>query len=546
MNWLKPSSIPVDALERKRQINLLAWSLIGLMILGALLTVMPFVLEPVNYRADDPVNVISAMTMAVLLFAYWQNRRGNYVFAAYLTLTIIVVAILVATTTNPPDSYDILNYMIIPVLFASILLPLRANVMLVAGSIVLMLIIAATGETDGMFTVPVLFFSTVALLTLLIMRNRDLVEQDRQSTLAESEERFRKIFVEAPMGMAIIDKDKRFVRVNMHLCAMLGYSVQELQAMNLSHVFHPEDSHNETTANTQRPVIITEHRCVTKDGTVLWVTLTASLIREKSVGYGLLMIENITRRKQMEAQAREAERLLHELAKQREMTDFQSEFLTLVSHEFRTPLTAILSSSELLERYHERLAPDARAEGLRRINAEVIRLNQMVDDLLEMSRGESGQIKFTPQPLNLLQFCQTLVKDMAVGHTHTLTFTHFGDLTNIPADLNLLRPVLTNLIANAIKYTPSGGHIQVEARLKDEQVLISVTDEGIGIPEADQQRIFEPFYRGANVGKIKGTGLGLRIVRDYVNLHGGNITFTSEPGKGTTFTVSLPVVLAVI
>lgn len=546
MNWLKPSSIPVDALERKRQINLLAWSLIGLMILGALLTVMPFALEPVNYRADDPVNVISAMTMAVLLFAYWQNRRGNYVFAAYLTLIIIVVAILVATTTNPPDSYDILNYMIIPVLFASILLPLRANVMLVAGSIVLMLIIAATGETDGMFTVPVLFFSTVALLTLLIMRNRDLVEQDRQSTLAESEERFRKIFVEAPMGMAIIDKDKRFVRVNMHLCAMLGYSVQELQAMNLSHVFHPEDSHNETTANTQRPVIITEHRCVTKDGTVLWVTLTASLIREKSVGYGLLMIENITRRKQMEAQAREAERLLHELAKQREMTDFQSEFLTLVSHEFRTPLTAILSSSELLERYHERLAPDARAEGLRRINAEVIRLNQMVDDLLEMSRGESGQIKFTPQPLNLLQFCQTLVKDMAVGHTHTLTFTHFGDLTNIPADLNLLRPVLTNLIANAIKYTPSGGHIQVEARLKDEQVLISVTDEGIGIPEADQQRIFEPFYRGANVGKIKGTGLGLRIVRDYVNLHGGNITFTSEPGKGTTFTVSLPVVLAVI
>lgn len=540
---LTQPSIQAESPERKRQINLLASSLVGLIILGSLLTIMPFVLEPVNYSANDPVNVISAATLVVLILAYWMNRRGYYPAAATLTLVIITAAIFVATTTNPPDSYDIFNYLIIPVLFASILLPLRANAVLVATSIVVMLVIAATAQVEGMFTVPVLFFAIVALLILLIMRNRDLVEQDRQSTLAESEERFRQIFVEAPMGMAMIDKNKHFVRVNHHLCVMLGYNAQELQGMSLNEILHPDEHRVENTPDTHNPLINVEHRCVARDGSVLWITITASLIREKNVGYGLLLIENITRRKHMEEQVRKAESLLAELTKQREMTEFRSRFLSAVSHEFRTPLTTIMSSSQLLERYHERLAPDARAEGFQRISGEVRRLNQMVDDLLEMSRSESGQIKFNPQPLDLVQFCDKVVQEMraSAGARHTLKFMHAGELTNIAADTNLLRPVLTNLITNAVKYTPDGGEVQLVVNRESEKVILSVVDRGIGIPAKDQPNIFEPFQRGSNVGSIKGTGLGLRIVQDYVTLHGGQVTFTSEAGKGTTFQVCLPI-----
>jgi PAS domain S-box-containing protein len=536
-------SIPIESAEKRRQMSLLSSSLIGLIILGTLLTVLPFILEPANYPANDPVNWVSAFTIVMLIGAYSLNRRGFYSSAAGLTLGIIVAAIVVNTLTNPPDSYDILNYMIIPVLFASILLPLWANTVLVAACIGLMLIIAATSQVQGMFTVPVLFFSIVALLTLLIMRNRDLVEQDRQATLAEGEERFRKIFMEAPMGMAMINKQKRFVRANAHLCTMLGYSVAELQQMSLDDILHPEDRRYESAPDTQQPIVQAEQRCVTRGGNILWITITASLIREKNIGYGLLMIENITRRKQMEEEARKAEILVNDLAKAREMTEFRSRFLSLVSHEFRTPLTGIVNSSTLLERYYDRMEPEARQENFRRINDEVTRLTQMVDDLLEVSRNEYGQVKFTPHPLNLSAFCENLVHEIRTtnGSHHRIKFTHEGDLESVVADGNLLRPILNNLIYNAIKYTPDDGNIQLVVRREAEHVMLRVSDEGIGIPKHDQAHIFEPFYRASNVGTIKGTGLGLRIVRDYVMLHGGTISFTSEQGEGTIFTICLPV-----
>lgn len=533
-------NITVESPEKRRQMSLLSSSLVGLIVLGALLTVMPFILEPANYPANDPVNVISAATIGVLVFAYALNQRGNYTVAATLTLGVIIAAIAVATLTNPPDSYDILNYLVIPVLFASILLPLRANAVLVTVCIGLMLTIAGTAQVEGMFTVPVLFFSIVALLILIIMRNRDLVERDRQSSLAESEERFRKIFMEAPMGMAMIDKERRFVRVNTYLCTMLGYSANELQQMGIDDILH--EHHTENSPDTQKPTFQIEQRCMTRDGRILWITITASLIREKNIGYGLMMIENISRRKEMEEQARKADILVNDLAKEREITEFKTRFLSFVSHEFRTPLTGILGSSELLERYYERMAPDTRQQNFQRINGEVLRLNQMVDDLLEVSRSEAGQVNFNPQPLDLVAFCEALIDDIPISSLHPLHFTHRGSLEYVSVDGDLLRPVLTNLIYNAIKYTPDGGEVQIEAiRESNGHVVIRVKDVGIGIPESDQLRIFESFYRGSNVGTIKGTGLGLRIVRDYVTLHGGTISFSSKQGEGTTFTICLPV-----
>ena len=245
---------------------------------------------------------------------------------------------------------------------------------------------------------------------------------------------------------------------------------------------------------------------------------------------------DITQRKQTQAE------LLKALEKERELNELKSRIVTVVSHEYRTPLTTILSSAELLEHYGSKWTQEKKLLHLRRIQSTVHHLTQLVSDVLFLDKTEAGKVEFNPTFLEVLTFCGEIVEEiqLTIGSKHKLIFTSQGECRLAYLDEKLLRQILTNLLSNAIKYCPESGTVHFALSCEPDKVVFRIQDEGIGIPKEDQQRLFESFQRASNVGTIPGTGLGLAIVKKCVGLHQGQITVESEVGVGTTFSVTLP------
>jgi signal transduction histidine kinase len=169
-------------------------------------------------------------------------------------------------------------------------------------------------------------------------------------------------------------------------------------------------------------------------------------------------------------------------------------------------------------------------------------MTQLLEDILSFTKAEVGNLEIKPQPFDLKELCHQLVEEMRLttGNQHTLTFVSQGECNQAYMDESLLKHILTNLLANAIKYSPEGSTVEFELSCQNEEAIFKIHDQGIGIPPGDRQHLFEPFHRGRNVGKIPGTGLGLCIVKKFVDLHNGTIALKSEVGVGTTFIVTLP------
>jgi signal transduction histidine kinase len=234
-----------------------------------------------------------------------------------------------------------------------------------------------------------------------------------------------------------------------------------------------------------------------------------------------------------------------ELEAEREINNLKNTFVSMVSHEFRTPLAVILSSAEILGNYFDRLSPERRAKQLDSIRTSTRRMAGLIEDVLLLGKVEGGRMTFVPAALNLRGFCEALV-DEALSATNrrcpiSLTFED-GLPETILADAALLRHVFSNLLSNASKYSPEGATatLSVEKTASDpDMITFRITDKGIGIPAADLPRLFEPFQRAGNVGHISGTGLGLMIAKRCAELHGGTLTIDSTVGEGTTVTVRL-------
>jgi signal transduction histidine kinase/CHASE2 domain-containing sensor protein len=248
----------------------------------------------------------------------------------------------------------------------------------------------------------------------------------------------------------------------------------------------------------------------------------------------LLLLEEITLHKQAEAEIRNA------LEQERDLNELKSRFITTISHEFRTPLTTIQSASELLEYYE--WSTEAKQERFQQIHTAVQHMTQLLEDVLLIGRAEVGNLEFRPTQLDLTEFCQELVSSIQLTTTdsHIISFTHQGEAQLVWIDAKLLRQILTNLISNAIKYSPAGGNIELNLQYQAGSIVFRVCDEGIGIPPEDLPHLFEHFYRANNVGNITGTGLGLAIVKKSVELHQGKLTVQSQLGVGTEFKVTLP------
>ncbi len=238
------------------------------------------------------------------------------------------------------------------------------------------------------------------------------------------------------------------------------------------------------------------------------------------------------------------ERIRQALAKEKELGELKSQFITLASHEFRTPLATIRSSCDLLERYCRNFLDQKKNKHFQRIQISVNQMNQLLEDVLIIGQSESSKLNFYPHFLDLLEFCSELVEELQsnISGENKIIFTSQGEFNNACMDENLLRQILTNLLSNAIKYSPEGEAIFFDIHSQNQLVTFRIQDRGIGISPEDQKQLFEPFHRAANVGKIKGTGLGLSIVKRCVELHRSQIFVESEVGVGTTFTLKMPLV----
>ena len=237
------------------------------------------------------------------------------------------------------------------------------------------------------------------------------------------------------------------------------------------------------------------------------------------------------------------------LAQEIELSELKSRFLSMASHEFRTPLAIISSAASLLDRYQARLTEEKRQTYLNNIQNAVVHMTRLVDDVLMAEKGKAGRLQFNPRPLDLVPFCQDLLSVFALdeGSQHQIDLTWAGaEAQGAPSslqgemDAELLLHILRNLLSNAIKYSPAGSRIDFVVDHNKEFVRFTVADHGIGIPVQDQGRLFEFFQRASNVGEVQGTGLGLYVVKHAVDSYGGTIQVQSEEGIGTTFIVDLP------
>lgn len=230
------------------------------------------------------------------------------------------------------------------------------------------------------------------------------------------------------------------------------------------------------------------------------------------------------------------------LEKEKELSELKCRFWSMAAHEIRGPMTSILGCAQLLEQENHNLTEERRREFLYMIQQSVRSMDQLLNDLLAIGRVEGGSLKFEPAPLDLDQFCRDLVEEIqfSTNSNHRIRFTSQGHCENVYLDQKLLRHILTNLISNAIKYSPQGNTVYFDLSCIAGQITLQVRDTGIGIPPDAQKHLFEPFQRASNVGKIPGTGLGLTMVKRCLDMHGGQIAVESEVGVGTTFTVNLP------
>ncbi|MEC4805150.1 MAG: HAMP domain-containing sensor histidine kinase [Jaaginema sp. PMC 1079.18] len=229
------------------------------------------------------------------------------------------------------------------------------------------------------------------------------------------------------------------------------------------------------------------------------------------------------------------------LAQEKELNQLKSTFVSIVSHEFRNPLNSISGWAQLLKQYDAQLTPEKKQDLFRNIDRSISQMLLLLDDVLILGRAGVGKLNYKPSLFDLRIFCLQISQEirMSIGDRAAIELDYTGE-NQVNLDPQLLQHILSNLLSNALKYSPENTPVQFAVESQTSQVIFTLRDRGIGIPEDEQKHLFDSFYRASNVGQIQGTGLGLAIVKQCVDFHGGQINFSSQPQKGTTVTVTLP------
>lgn len=344
------------------------------------------------------------------------------------------------------------------------------------------------------------------------------------------------------------DGSFRFDYVSPRARDLLGLEPEVVlqNAQLLINLVHPDDRADfwNTSNESLRAfkAFIWEGRFLKVSGDLRWIRLESypRRLNDGSVIWDGIHID-ITAQKQAEAVLQEQERLRIALQKEQELSDLKTRMMIHISHEFRTPLSVIATSADMLARYHERMTAGQREERFQQIRLQIEHLTEMLDDVAYLVHGNLRQTVIEPNEHNLKQLCQDVIDKLASRlDGHAILFDIADGLSEVILDGMLVKRILLNLLTNALKYSPGRTSVWLDVYTEGSWLVLRVRDQGIGIPLADQARLFEPFYRGSNIGSIGGLGLGLSIVQQAVTLHGGSIAVESAQGQGTTFTVTLP------
>lgn len=404
-----------------------------------------------------------------------------------------------------------------------------------------------------------------------------------------TDDAFREIFHSMSEGIVMVDESGRIVTANPIAEQVFGYAKDELNGVMLETLL-PERYRGHHTSlrkgfnahpEPRRMGFGRDLTALKKDGTEFPVEISLSYTQVKGKILVMAFISDITERKKSEEALKKSEEqlivyaaelerkvqsrteALHKsiqelekevvdrkkaeeetrkaLEKEREFNDLKSKFVSIASHEFRTPLSTILSSIALVDQYKQRNELDKIDKHTARVRSSVQHLTGILNDFLSLGKLEEGKVEVVKEQIDLQALFQDIIEEikpsLKEGQTIDLKLT--SNLSVI-SDSRILRNILFNLISNASKYSEAGKRIEVAAGVDKDILKISIKDQGIGIPEEDHKHLFERFFRAGNVSNIQGTGLGLNIVRRYVELLQGTITFESEYRKGSTFMVSVP------
>lgn len=383
---------------------------------------------------------------------------------------------------------------------------------------------------------PLLLHDTLYyILELFDVKNM----MNNSSFLKENVDRLDAIIETAVDGIIIINDKGIIIRMNQASLMLFGYKEYELIEKNVK-MLMPDPHHSNhdnyinNYLNTGKKKIIGIGREVLglrKDGSTFPFKLSISEVRmnQKKIFTGI--IHDLTDK----ALAKEIQGAL---TKEIELNELKSKFVSLASHEFRTPLSTIASSAQLIAKYNLEHQEPNRRKHIDRIQKNVKHLTTVLGDFLSLSKLEEGMVKVFPSKINLKSFFQDLLEEMNLQRKEgqNIIIDYNGNDT-VEIDEKLLTHILHNLINNAIKYSSKNTAVSLLIKNQTNQLTIEVKDDGIGIPENELNNLFERFYRASNVSNIQGTGLGLNLVKKYVELMNGTITVESELNKGTKFTI---------
>lgn len=379
--------------------------------------------------------------------------------------------------------------------------------------------------------------------TFLSLIIRDIsMRVEMEIALRESEERYLQILDSIPDIIFVKDRQSNLIWANKALLDYYDTSLIDLQGSHDT-VYTDEDLSEQYAEgdmqvfNTGEAVFIREEPIVKHDGTVnIFSTAKTPIFDHRGEVVMVVGIaRDISQRKQMEEDLKQA------LIQERELAKLKSGFVSTVSHEFRTPLAVIMSSTSMLTDYFDKISPERRATKLKTIKAQVMRLTRLMDDILLFSRADEVGLRFHPKLHDVNALMATIIEDVQVSYKDNIQIQF--DTCEVGSqyiDEDLIRHIFQNLLTNAIKYSHPDSIVKARLDCQPDALIITVQDHGIGIPLENQKNLFKSFHRADNVGTIQGTGLGLSIVKHAVEAHGGTIDFTSIEGEGTTFVVKLP------
>jgi PAS domain S-box-containing protein len=341
---------------------------------------------------------------------------------------------------------------------------------------------------------------------------------------------------EHPFPMIVVDpKDLSIKSANKAACNFYGYSKKSFSKVKLSDI--------DVTLKNKTILQMLKHyekkrfaAChKLKRGAEINVEIFNSrFIEQGKLFFSLAIIEKTDNVRKMSE-------------KEKQLEDLKLRFLSTSSHEFRTPLTTILTSSEVLLMIGRTLNETRYVDYIIQIQNAVVYMTSLLDDILTMNKTEVGKWKFCPAKIDLYDFSCKIIEEIRNISTRSHRFDFQYKMNNKYAivDNKLLHHILSNLLSNAVKYSPNGGKITFKVRSIKSEIEFTISDNGIGVAQKDHNKLFETFYRGDNTGSIEGTGLGLSIVKRCVDSHGGRISFKSRLNKGTTFIVSIPMMTVV-